>query len=205
MDGHKDALTDEALAHEIESALSVEPSPQFVAKVRERVSREPLGATGATAWRLWLGGAVVLAGALAVFVSLAGGPPTAGAPDSTASTKTSPPGLEASTARSEPSEPALRPKPVRAVPPQRTVTRVVAPIAPRQEGTNEVVLPQVLIPDNEKRGFELLVTELRDSKQAAAVAEASRGLTTPGPPWLEIEPVIIEPLREVGIAQGEGQ
>jgi hypothetical protein len=68
-----------------------------------------------------------------------------------------------------------------------------------------VGLPQVLIADDEKRGFELLVTELRDTKRAAAVAEATRGLTTPGPPWLEIAPVIIEPLREVGIAQGEAQ
>lgn len=203
MDGHKDTLTDEALAREIEAALAVEPSPQFVAKVRERVSREPLG-PNVMPWRLWLGGAAVMAGALALFVSLVGGPRDTNAPESKPSSLTSPPGLEATTGRSRPTEPVL-PERVVAVPVQRAARRAVARIEPREEGTNEVVLSQVLIPDNEKRGFELLVTELRDTTHAAVVAEATRHLITPGPPWLEITPVIVEPLRDVGIAQGEGQ
>jgi|SoiMethySBSTD1v2_1073268.scaffolds.fasta_scaffold03668_15 hypothetical protein len=203
MDGHRDALKDDPLARDIESALRVEPSPQFVARVRARVAREPLGATGVMSWRLWLGGAAVVAGALALVVSL-GGPRDMRVSDSTPSTATSPPVLEASRGPSIATEPVL-PQPLVAAPVQRVTRRAVARIEPEETRTNDVGLPQVLIADDEKRGFELLVTELRDTKRAAAVAEATRGLTTPGPPWLEIAPVIIEPLREVGIAQGEAQ
>jgi len=203
MDGHKDALKDDPLARDIESALRVEPSPQFVARVRARVAREPLGATGVMSWRFWLGGAAVVAGALALVVSL-GGPRDMRVSDSTPSTATSPPVLEASRGPSIATEPVL-PQPLVAAPVQRVTRRAVARIGPEETRTNDVGLPQVLIADDEKRGFELLVTELRDTKRAAAVAEATRGLTTPGPPWLEIAPVIIEPLREVGIAQGEAQ
>ena len=203
MDGHRDALKDDPLARDIESALRVEPSPQFVARVRARVAREPLGATGVMSWRLWLGGAAVVAGALALVVSL-GGPRDMSVSDSTPSTATSPPVLEASRGPSIATEPVL-PQPLVAAPVQRVTRRAVARIEPGETRTNDVGLPQVLIADDEKRGFELLVTELRDTKRAAAVAEATRGLTTPGPPWLEIAPVIIEPLREVGIAQGEAQ
>jgi len=203
MDGHKDALKDDPLARDIESALRVEPSPQFVARVRARVAREPLGATGVMSWPLWLGGAAVVAGALALVVSL-GGPRDMRVSDSTPSTATSPPVLEASRGPSIATEPVL-PQPLVAAPVQRVTRRAVARIEPGETRTNDVGLPQVLIADDEKRGFELLVTELRDTKRAAAVAEATRGLTTPGPPWLEIAPVIIEPLREVGIAQGEAQ
>jgi hypothetical protein len=203
MDGHRDALKDDPLARDIESALRVEPSPQFVARVRARVAREPLGATGVMSWPLWLGGAAVVAGALALVVSL-GGPRDMRVSDSTPSTATSPPVLEASRGPSIATEPVL-PQPLVAAPVQRVTRRAVARIEPEETRTNDVGLPQVLIADDEKRGFELLVTELRDTKRAAAVAEATRGLTTPGPPWLEIAPVIIEPLREVGIAQGEAQ
>jgi hypothetical protein len=196
-------LKDDPLARDIESALRVEPSPQFVARVRARVAREPVGATGVMSWRLWLGGAAVVAGALALVVSL-GGPRDMRVSDSTPSTATSPPVLEASRGPSIATEPVL-PQPLVAAPVQRVTRRAVARIEPGEKGTGDVGLPQVLIADDEKRGFELLVTELRDTKRAAAVAEATRGLTTPGPPWLEIAPVIIEPLREVGIAQGEAQ
>ena len=204
MDGHNDPLKDDTLARDIESALRVEPSPQFVAKVRARVAREPLGATGVVSWRLWVGGAAVVAGALALVVSLGGGSREMRIPDSTPSTATSPPVLEASRGPRIATEPVL-PQPVVAAPIHRATKRAVARIEPGEKGTDDVGLPQVLIADDEKRGFELLVTELRDTKRAAAVAEATRGLTTPGPPWLEIAPVIIEPLREIGIAQGEAQ
>jgi hypothetical protein len=205
MDGHKDTLTDEALAREIESALTVEPSPQFVAKVRERVAREPLAAANVISWRLWLAGAAVMAGAVAVVVWIGGGPPAMSTPDSARSTARPAPRLEATAPPSEPAEQVVAPHPVVATPVRRSARRAVARREPKEEATNEVALPQVLIPENEKRGFELLVTELRNTTHAAAVAAATRDLITPGPPWLEIAPMIIEPLRDVSSAQGEAQ
>jgi hypothetical protein len=49
MDGHRnvDAVTDASLDREIESILAVEPSPEFLARVRTRVAEEP----GPSAWR----------------------------------------------------------------------------------------------------------------------------------------------------------
>jgi hypothetical protein len=53
------ALTDAALAREIEQALAVDPSPQFVARVRARVRREPAGAAMAFPWMMATGSAAV--------------------------------------------------------------------------------------------------------------------------------------------------
>ena len=47
MDGHRhDAVTDASLDREIESLLAVEPSPEFLARVRTRVAQEPEPARG---------------------------------------------------------------------------------------------------------------------------------------------------------------
>jgi hypothetical protein len=62
-----------------------------------------------------------------------------------------------------------------------------------------------LIPENEKRGFEMLLEELSDQRSAAVIAEVASGRTTPGPPWLDIAPVTIEPLQDVSAHQGEAQ
>ena len=52
MDGRKDALNDAALEREIESLLSVEPSADFVARVRSRVGEEPMSTGWGWQWPL---------------------------------------------------------------------------------------------------------------------------------------------------------
>jgi hypothetical protein len=209
MDGHKDTLTDEALAHEIESALSVDPSPQFVAKVREHVAREPLGASSAASWRLWLGAAAVMAGVLALFVSIEREPrDDAGQPAVVSEASPIPDNAETSSPL-ERTDPGVSPN-VSAAPVQRATRarggRRVEPIEPRERATASV-LREVLIPEDERRGFELFLEELREGKDndVAAIAQAASGRTTPGPPWLEVAPVTIDPLPAVPMFQGEGQ
>jgi hypothetical protein len=89
--------------------------------------------------------------------------------------------------------------------PRVAVRRDVEPVARQRVATPVAPLPDVLIPENEKRGFQLFLEELSDEKNAAVIAEAASGRTTPGPPWLDVAPVVIEPLHDVSAYQGEGQ
>lgn len=197
MDGRRqrESLTDDAaLDREIESALAVDPSPEFLAKVRRRVSEEPMHTTAFPVWRLAVAGAV-MAVAMTAFVWT-----KTTFPSSMEQPKTSP--LETSTRggapqRSDMARPDVQPVPPTGVIPA-TRTKTQAPRAAR------VRLPEVLIAENEKQGFALLVEELREGRDAAAIAEAASHRNTPGPPWLEIEPVTIEPLPQVNF-EGVGQ
>jgi hypothetical protein len=89
--------------------------------------------------------------------------------------------------------------------PRVAVRRDVERVARQRVATPAAPLPEVLIPENEKRGFQLFLEELSDEKNAAVIAEAASGRTTPGPPWLDVAPVSIEPLQEVSAYQGEAQ
>ena len=62
-------LNDTALDREIRLALAVEPSPDFVARIRQRVAVEPVRTT--TGW-LWWAGAAVTAGAVIAWLIVAG-------------------------------------------------------------------------------------------------------------------------------------
>jgi hypothetical protein len=63
MDGHThEDLSDEALAREIEAALGVDPSPQFLPRVRARIATERARQGWMWSWR-WAEAVAVLAGA----------------------------------------------------------------------------------------------------------------------------------------------
>lgn len=190
MDGRKDTLNDAALEQEIEALLSGEPSPDFVARVRSRVAEEPMSRSGGYSWR-W---AIVTAatGAVMIGVSLTW-PHTRVEPVPT--TTWSHPVPEATQV-----DAGSASERVPVVHTDRAITRR----ADRQPVGIGAPLPEVVIPDEEKRGFEILLDELRDPKDSAIVARAVSGRDTPGPPWLDVQPVIIEPLRDVAF-QGEGQ
>lgn len=54
-----DPLTDSTLEHEIEAALSVEPSPEFLARVRTRMASEPAQAVWRLRWAVAVTGVVL--------------------------------------------------------------------------------------------------------------------------------------------------
>jgi hypothetical protein len=193
MDGRKDTLTDAALDREIESLLAVDPSPEFVARIRARVADQPV----ASGWRWQLPMAAAVA-VTAIVVAIVMWRPTATGPSVVA------PVQEAGLAHPAPpslSAVAQAPKDS----PRVAVRRDVERVARQRVATPAAPLPEVLIPENEKRGFQLFLEELSDEKNAAVIAEAASGRTTPGPPWLDVAPVVIEPLHEVSAFQGEGQ
>ena len=74
MDGKHEGLSDEALAREIEAALGIDPSPEFLPRVRARIANERMqeGSVWSTSWR-WAGAVVVVA-AVAVIAITRGRP-----------------------------------------------------------------------------------------------------------------------------------
>jgi hypothetical protein len=58
MDGHEqnDALTDSSLDREIASLVAAEPSPEFLARVRTRVTKEPEPGRWRASWMFALAG-----------------------------------------------------------------------------------------------------------------------------------------------------
>ncbi|HKE88245.1 MAG TPA: hypothetical protein VKB50_31025 [Vicinamibacterales bacterium] len=184
-------LKDAALEREIESALAVDPSPEFIVRIRARVAAEPTPTMRWYSWRLvsvtTAIGAVAIA-AWFVWPSARVEPlPTIGVSQTLPETS-----VVDATPKGEPAR----------------VLQAVHPDAPRmtrQQARIVPTLPEVLIPENEKRGFELLLEELHDGKDAAIVARAASRHDAPGPPWLDVQPVVIEPLHDVIVSQGEGQ
>src|SRR5579862_428181 len=68
-------LSDAALDHDVARALAVDPSPAFVAGIRQRIAEEPGTREGLSAWRVALAAAGIAAAGVAVaLVGLNQGP-----------------------------------------------------------------------------------------------------------------------------------
>jgi len=63
------AVTDTAIDREIQAELAVDPSPQFIARVRTRIAAEPAGAAPWLSWKLVAAGALAAASVTAVVFS----------------------------------------------------------------------------------------------------------------------------------------
>jgi hypothetical protein len=77
---HADALTDDAFDRDIAQALAVDPSPEFVARVRTRIANEPAPSAWRLSWTMGFAGASVTALVLAVVLLNRPEEPIAGAP-----------------------------------------------------------------------------------------------------------------------------
>ena len=72
---HAGALTDEALEREIARALAVDPSPEFVARVRTQIANEPRPTVWRMSWMLSAFALVAVAVLLAVMIDRRDGVP----------------------------------------------------------------------------------------------------------------------------------
>ena len=68
-DRRDEALTGAALDRELREALAVDPSPEFVARVRTRIASEPARATSWLSWKFVAVGAMAALIAIAIVVS----------------------------------------------------------------------------------------------------------------------------------------
>ena len=192
---HRESLTDSALDRELDSALGIEPSPEFLAHVRTRIASEP----EPSPWRLAVHGRVVapLWGVAIVGIMLAivvpqlmreEFPVTRPVPGVASTT----PGYAKRAAEGTPA--VADESPARTAGPRRSV-----------ESVTQLALSPVLFSDDDRNALALLVGAVEagrvpplpvsDTDQSHEVRE------------LRIEPLVIEPLRQLARVpqEGEGQ
>jgi hypothetical protein len=185
-------VSDASLDREIEALLAVEPSPEFVARVRTRVAQESEPGRWRASWVLAAAGAVA-----AVIVAIIAWP----SPEATPSNRTpvEPPRIAEAVPTIAPPQPAPLPERGR-----RTAVRAVATVERDRRG--DIDLPEVVLADNEVKTFATLVASVRQSRFDVAVPAAP----DPNTP-LEIkelppvEPLEIEPIVKVAALQAEGE
>lgn len=196
MDGgrYRDPVNDASLDREIESMMEVEPSPEFLARVRTRVAKEPEPSRWRSSWTLAIaGGVTVVIVALIAWPSRepasSSGEPVRGLRTGAVETLTP---LASSTA----------PQPVRRQPARARASAVAA----SPDRAIEIDLPEVVIAENEAKTFAALVASIRQSRFDAVVPAAPN----PDTPLeikelLPVEPLEIEPIVKVAALQAEGE
>jgi len=181
MDGRTDPLNDAALEQEIEGLLSVEPSADFVARVRSRVAEEPTSIGWSWRWPL---AAIATAVVAAVVAIVLWRPAETTMPSTSAPAPrvavTDVPGSASAAPREEP----------RVVAVHRPVPRVVAP-----HRTIELALPPVIIAENEIRAFAALTANTRARFEVAAPAVADREAFVVVKKMQAMEPVTVDPIE----------
>ena len=191
MDGHKhEGLSDEMLEREIEAALGVDPSPEFLPRLRARIASERLnqGWVWAGLWR-WAGAGVAVAAVViaGLWVSSRSVPAPREAQSVEApqdsGTGIREPGLAARAANSDSSP---TPAPVRR--PVVHKTRV-----PRDA---VVAAPEVVISQEEAAALRALFTAVSNRRlEPSELPDLAAALKPPDPiEDLIVEPIIISPL-----------
>jgi hypothetical protein len=197
MDGHRhvDAVSDASLDREIESLLTVEPSPEFLARVRARVAEEP----SPGAWRTWM---LAVSGAVAVTIAVLVIWP---------SSDQQPTGEEGRTSTVQQAVETVQ----HVAPPtssdaarvrSRSTLRSAPAVAAATDGVKDIDLPDVVIAENEVRTFASLVATIRQRRFDVAVP-AAPDIDAPIeikelPP---IEPIEIEPIVKLATLHAEGE
>jgi hypothetical protein len=192
MDGHKHsgALTDETLEREVEAILGVDPSPEFLARVRARVADAP----APMFWRLFTPLRWVFAAAAVAVVIVASTVAWRSSDSARANDGAAPTPLVAETSTSPA---AVNPTEVVAQPP-RSIEHRAQRVTSVPESRNLVA---VVAPED-ARGFEFLLASLRRPDVVLVLSTDTTGPVALSAPSIEIAPIDIEPVPP--IAQMEG-
>jgi hypothetical protein len=194
-----DALTASPLDREIRAALAVDPSPEFVARVRTRLAHEPTARAWRRPWLVAAAGAVAAAIALAVVVSR---------PHDTTTTAPVTQSLKPAQV-DRPAEP--RPEPVVNADPEpverrargRAEATLVRPTAAAPEST--ATEPETLIDPREAIALRQLIAGTRDGSlhlSAALQSTTPTAMELPEVSDVVIAPITIEPLAPAAGAEG---
>lgn len=201
MDGtERRPLSDSQLDREIESALGVEPSPEFLARVRTRIAAEP----GPSAWRLAVRGRgvqpLVAWAVVAVIVAIVI-PQWMRDDDIRPRPATTMVARNVSRPTAEPARKASAVDPDLRTSPSRGVRR-------RAVSVNELPLrlSQPLFSEEDRRVFLQLVGAVEDGRLPPVVEAATAAGDQPAAPSeMRIEPLVIDPLPLLAGVRREGE
>ena len=187
MDGHKyEGLTDEALEREIEAALGVDPSPEFLPRVRARIASERVRDGWVWSWRLAAAAASVAA---LTFVGLWIVRAPAGSPEATVATVTPEPPIAAAPHLSAPAQE-----------PRAVAVRISRNVSPRQRAA--VTASEVVVSNDEAAALRQLVVALAN-RQVTAVDIPELGVESV--PLPSLEEIVLEPIKLSPLAGLEGE
>jgi hypothetical protein len=187
-------LTDAALDREIESALAVDPSPEFLARVRGRIAQEPAPVGWWWGWKLAAAGSVAVAGVVAMLVTEDARPVNQSQRSTPAAVPAAPapPGSAAvaAVAAVEPQGTGRRPARVPASRPS---------ISPPVKGSP---FPEVMVSNAQLDAIRYLVAEANEALRPVPApivtrgAESSEAIELPPIGFARVvsEPVVFEPL-----------
>ncbi|HEY7185854.1 MAG TPA: hypothetical protein VH436_04860 [Vicinamibacterales bacterium] len=176
MDGRTDPLNDAAVDREIESLFEVDPSSDFVARVRSRVADESMSAGWGWRWPMAAAATTVAVAVIAAMVGTVLWQPV----------KPTGPLAPQLTASVEGRVLKLPPNPD-LVPPH-----VVSGVAPRR--SIDIALPPVIIAANETRAFAVLVRTAPNTQFDFVAAAAAAMTPVEVDKMPAIEPIVIKPL-----------
>ena len=208
-DDRSDALNDATLEREIETALAVDPSPEFLARVRLRIASEPVSSVWRIPW-VFAAGALAMLMVVAVLVwrsdrksHLTSAGQTARA--TTAVTETALP----------PVPPTTAPSVAAAVGEGRTVsgqsaartvpTAAGAARSVRASSARPVKDPEVLVPAYEAAGLRRLIAAVRDGRIdfTSVLIEGPQATAALQPPSeITMSPLTIDPLEPLTTGEG---
>ena len=193
-----DPLTDSSLEHEIEGVLAVDPSPEFLARVRGRIASEPAPHAWGSPWRLaGAGGIIVAVAVIGVALMWQGREPAVVTSERSRVSSTIVEQNPGSTGVVE-----VKPEPPVSVPGTRSmrdrnaraqVAQRAAPVAQRAE-------PEVLISAEESAALRQLFADINQRRVEASLLLDAIRESTPLMPIREIaiEPIAVNALAPIG-------
>jgi hypothetical protein len=197
-------MSDAALEREIEAALDVDPSPEFLARVRARVATEVVSAPWHIRWDFITAG-VALASVLAFVMFFRadqerlGGEAEQGGP--AAILRSEAPVVAIPPATVDP--PAA--SPATAVP-TRTVPESAIADGTRASARDSIPVPEVVIAPEETAGLRSFMALVSDGRFDSSMLGEQQDATAPDQAdEIVIEPIAIEPLAALALLEGERQ
>lgn len=198
MDGRRevDVANDASLDRQIQSLMTAEPSPEFLARVRARVAQEPEPGGWRASWLVAVAGATALV--IVVVMTWPSSERVMEQPKVVQQAQGQGPTVAV---------PIDTREPVLAAPLENRAPRAPRPVAVgAADRAIEIDLPPVVIGENEVRAYASLVASLRESRFNAAVP-AAPDLSAPldVKELSPVEPLEIEPIVRLAAVQTEGE
>jgi hypothetical protein len=190
---------------EIRAALDVDPSPEFVARVRTRIAAEAAPSAWRWSWGLAMATALAASATLVVIVSRQHTPPSTSVAGTFVAGSENRPASEGSTAK-----PGAAESDAKAGRAEQTRVAVSRRARSRPTNTNALVVrtrsePEILVDPREARALRQLIAGVRDGRidltAVQTIASPAAGEIEPVA-RIVIAPITIEPIAPVPGAEG---